>query len=109
MSHLLAPSGRTVHVTDPDGTVRDWLVSPAWALPCGDLDDFLQATGEPWGDDRRFSDGAPSSESGRWVLTQGPDVGPFKERLLQAHKVDVDQALPSIVEGSPIIWTAFDT
>ncbi len=109
MSHLLAPSGRTVHVTDPDGTVRDWLVSPAWALPCEDLGDFLPADGEPWGEGRRFSDGAPSAEDGRWVLTQGPDVGPFKERLLGAQALDLDQALPAISEGARITWTAFDT
>jgi hypothetical protein len=106
MSHLLAPSGRTVHVTDPDGTVRDWLVSPAWALPCEDLDGFLSADGEPWGERRRFSDGEPSAEDGRWVLTQGPDVGPFKERLLAAHPLDTDQLLPEIVEGGPIAWSA---
>ena len=107
MSHLLAPSGRTVHVTDPDGTVRDWLVSPAWALPCDDLGVLLSATGEPWGEKRRFSDGSPSAEDGRWILTQGPDAGSFKERLLQAHLVEVEQTLPAIVEGAPIAWTAF--
>lgn len=109
MSHLLAPSGRTVHVTDPDGTVRDWLVSPAWALPCEDLEDFLDPHGEPWGQERRFSDGEPSAEDGRWVLTQGPDVGPLKKRILEAHALDVDQPLPSIEEGGPLSWNAFDT
>ncbi|GAB3603004.1 hypothetical protein [Microbacterium aureliae] len=107
MSHLLAPSGRTVHVTDPDGTVRDWLVSPAWALPCEDLQDFLPAEGEPWGESRRFSDGAPSADEGRWVLTQGPDVGPLKKRILEAHSPDLRQALPRIEEGAAISWDAF--
>ncbi|MDO8338318.1 MAG: hypothetical protein Q7T15_08700 [Microcella sp.] len=107
MSQLTAPSGRTVHLTDADGTVRDWLVSPAWALPCDDLEQFLPADGEPWGERRRFSDGAPSAEEGRWVLTQGPDAGPLKERLLRAHALDVEQPLPTIAEGDPIAWSAF--
>jgi len=108
MSDIVAPTGRTVHTTDADGTVRDWLVSPAWALPCEDLDDFLTAGGEPWGDER-FSDGLPSSEVGRWVLTQGPDVAPLKERILAAHALDTNQPLPAIGEGMPIAWRAFGT
>ncbi|WP_164233706.1 hypothetical protein [Microbacterium hydrocarbonoxydans] len=107
MSHPLPPSGRTVHTTDPDGTVRDWLASPAWARPCDDLEAFLVATGDPWGEERRFSDGLPSASDGRWVLTQGPDVGPFKERLLAAHRTDDGQELPEISEGAAIGWTAF--
>ena len=109
MSDLLAPSGRTVHTTDPDGTVRDWLVSPAWALPCDDLNRFLDSDGEPWGEDRRFSDGLQSADDGRWVLTQGPDVGPVKRRILEAHVLDVEQRLPDIEEGEPISWIAFGT
>lgn len=108
MSHLLAPSGRTVHLTDPDGTVRDWLVSPAWALPCEDLDGFLDAAGDPWGEMRRFSDGGPAADDGRWVLTQGPDVGPLKKRILEAHALDVSQPLPAIEEAAPVSWSAFD-
>lgn len=89
---LTAPSGRTVHVTGPDGTVRDWLVSPVWAAPADDLDSFLDATGEPWGDD------------GRWVLTNGPDVGELKERLAAAHPIATDATLPEIVEGGALSW-----
>jgi hypothetical protein len=66
MSEITMPTNRTTHTTDADGTVRDWLVSPVWASPCGDLENFLPAEGEPWGD-------------GRWVLTNGPDVGGMKE------------------------------
>lgn len=102
-----APTGRTVHVTDADGTVRDWLVSPAWALPCNDLAAFLEEGGEPWGR-VRFSDGRPASDDGRWVLTNGPDVAPVKERMLVEHAVDVTQPLPPIDEGGAISWDAFD-
>lgn len=108
MTTPVALTGRTVHVTDADGTVRDWLVSPAWALPCTDLDRFLDAEGAPWLD-ARFSDGLPSSEEGRWVLTQGPDVAPLKERMLAAHAIDDAQALPAIVEGGTVVWSAFST
>lgn len=85
---------RTVHLTDAEGTVRDWLISPAWAIPCTDLDAFLASAGEPWGD-------------GRWILTNGPDVSAFKERLLAAHPVDDGQALPTPSEGAEIGWEAF--
>lgn len=49
MSESFMPTNRTTHTTDADGTVRDWLVSPVWASPCGDLEKFLPAEGEPWG------------------------------------------------------------
>lgn len=88
------PSGRTTHLTGPDGTIRDWLVSPAWATPCQDLDQFVDPDGDPWGDD------------GRWVLTQGPDVGPLKERLAAAHPIDVSRRLPEVREGGPVGWWA---
>lgn len=89
---VAAPTGRTTHTTDADGTVRDWLVSPAWAAPCEDLGDFLTEGGAPWGAD------------GRWVLTNGPDVGPFKERLAAAHPLPTDQPLPAPCEGGPLRW-----
>ncbi|MFP5333800.1 MAG: hypothetical protein ACLGIV_00650 [Actinomycetes bacterium] len=87
-----APTGRTVHRTDPDGTVRDWLVSPVWSRPCRDLDDLLDAEGEPWGPD------------GRWVLTNGPDVAPLKGRLHRLHPLVVDQTPGPVVEGAPLRW-----
>lgn len=87
------PTNRTVHYTDPDGTVRDWLVSPAWAAPCEDLGEFLSPDGEPWGE-------------GRWVLTQGPDVGKLKERLYLSHPINTSQDLPEPVEGGHIRWVA---
>lgn len=108
MTDPTAPTGRTVHLTDADGTVRDWLVSPAWALPCTDLDRFLNASGEPWGGGRRYTDGLPDAADGRWVLTQGPDVAMLKERMLDAHAIDTDQRLPEVTEGGPLSWTAFD-
>lgn len=90
------PTNRTVHYTDPDGTVRDWLVSPAWAAPCEDLGNFLSPDGEPWGE-------------GRWVLTNGPDVGELKERLYQSHPIRTSQELPEPVEGGSISWSADDS
>jgi hypothetical protein len=47
--------------------------------PCEDLDSLLDATGSPWGD------------NGRWTLTQGPEVAPFKERLYQRRPLVLDQ------------------
>ncbi|MHA7155683.1 hypothetical protein [Arthrobacter sp. TMN-50] len=95
MSEASKPTNRTVHATGPDGTIRDWLVSPAWAAPCGDLENFLSPDGNPWGE-------------GRWVLTNGPDVGDLKERLYQAHPITT-QALPEPQEGGDIQWSADGT
>ena len=88
----LAPTGRTVHNTDADGTVRDWLISSARATPAQDLHDFLPADGDPW--------------PGRWVLTNGPDVAEFKERLAAAHPIAPHQPLPGPVEDVAMTWTA---
>jgi hypothetical protein len=88
----LHPTGRTVHRLDPDGTVRDWLVSPVWARPCDDLDQVLDADGEPWG------------PYGRWVLTNGPDVAPFKRHLAGQDPLCEDQDPPALVEGGPLRW-----
>jgi hypothetical protein len=87
------PTNRTVHTTDADGTVRDWLVSPVWAAPCEDLEKFLPADGDPWA-------------GGRWVLTNGPDVGMLKETLAQAHPIDTSQPIDPPVEGGKVHWTA---
>lgn len=89
------PHERTTHLPAADGTVRDWLVSPAWATPCDDLEEFLVAEGLPWGED------------GRWVLTNGPDVGPLKERIL-APRMRTDVPLPAIVEGGDVDWIHAD-
>jgi hypothetical protein len=93
MSEITMPTNRTTHTTDADGTVRDWLVSPVWASPCGDLENFLPAEGDPWGD-------------GRWVLTNGPDVGGLKERLAEAHPIDIGQSIEPPVEGGAVSWSA---
>ncbi len=85
-------SDRSVHTLDGRGFVRDWLVSPAWSLPCDDLDEVLSPTGSPWGED------------GRWVLTNGPDVAPLKERLHERHPLLVEQPLPDVVEGGTVEW-----
>jgi hypothetical protein len=85
---------RTVHDLDPDGTIRDWLASPAWSTPCDDLDRVLDATGSPWGD------------TGRWTLTNGPDVAPLKSRLYRNRPLVTDQPLPDVVEGGALVWRA---
>ncbi|MGH3715774.1 MAG: hypothetical protein ACRDT4_20300 [Micromonosporaceae bacterium] len=91
-------TGRTVHRLDAAGTVRDWLVSPAWSAPCDDLDQLLDATGSPWG--------APGQRNGRWVLTNGPDVAPLKQRLYERRPLVVDQPLPEVVEDCELRWRA---
>jgi hypothetical protein len=85
-------TGRTIHRLDSNGTVRDWLVSPAWSRPCLDLDQVLDPAGEPWG------------PTGRWVLTNGPDVAPLKRRLFGRHPLRRDQAPVELVEGGPLTW-----
>jgi hypothetical protein len=89
-----AVSGRTVHRLDRRGTVRDWLISPAWSRPCEDLDAVLAADGSPWGDD------------GRWRLTNGPDVAPLKRRLYLRAPLVADQAPVEASEGGPLEWRA---
>jgi len=88
------PTGRTVHALDPTGLVRDWLAGPAWSAPVDDLDAVLDPTGSPWGPE------------GRWVLTNGPDVAPLKERLYARRPLVTDQVLPDPMEGSPFTWVA---
>jgi len=88
------PTGRTVHTLDSVGYVRDWLVGPAWAAPCDDLDGVLDAAGSPWG------------ELGRWMLTNGPDVAPVKQRLHAQRPLVLDQPLPELVNGGALSWVA---
>jgi hypothetical protein len=87
-------TGRTVHALDVAGYVRDWLAGPAWSVPCDDLGEVLDADGDPWG------------PGGRWVLTNGPDVAPLKERLYARRPLVVEQPLPDVAEGGPVAWTA---
>jgi len=91
---MTVPTGRTVHTLDPTGLVRDWLAGPAWSSPVAELDAVLDATGSPWGPD------------GRWMLTNGPDVAPLKERLYALRPLVTDQALPDPVEGGRFTWVA---
>ncbi|MGI5282179.1 hypothetical protein ACQEVF_02500 [Nonomuraea polychroma] len=81
---------RTVHALDGRGTVLDWLVSPVWREPADDLGKHLRADGDPWG------------ERGRWVLTNGPDVTPFKEELYRHRPLPRDPVTGPIVDGGPI-------
>ena len=87
----IAPTDRTVHLLDERGTVRDWLVSPAWTAPCDDLGALVEATGSPWGPE------------GRWVLTNGPEVARLKERLSERRPLVTDQPLPNVAENAPLI------
>lgn len=89
-------SDRTVHQLDRNGYVRDWLVGPAWSHPCDDLDAVLDATGSPWG--------PPGDRTGRWVLTNGPDVAPLKSVLYERRPLVTDQPLPAVTEGGPMSW-----
>jgi hypothetical protein len=84
--------GRTIHSLDERGFIRDWLVSPGWGTPCDDLAQVLESTGSPWGSD------------GRWVLTNGPDVAPLKEKLYRRHPLLLTQPLPDVVEGGAVEW-----
>ena len=86
-------AGRTLHLLDRRGFIRDWLVSPAWSAPCGDLSQLLDPDGSPWG------------PNGRWVLTNGPDVAPLKAQLYRLHPLLSEQQLPDVVEGGPLNWT----
>lgn len=88
----LPPTGRTVHGLDGAGFVRDWLTGPVWSTPCHDLSEVLDSDGDPWG------------EGGRWVLTNGPDVGPLKRTLFGRRPFLVEQPLPDPVEGAAIRW-----
>ena len=88
-------TGRTTHSLDSSGLIRDWLVSPAWKSPCGDLlGVMVDSDGEPWGPD------------GRWTLTQGPEVAPLKERLYRYRPLVIDQTQPKIEEGGPVSWVS---
>jgi hypothetical protein len=89
-----ASTGRTVHMLDRSGHLRDWLVSPAWTSECADLAEVVPADGSPWG------------PGGRWVLTNGPDVAPLKKRLYARHPIVTDQPLPEVAEGGEIRWVA---
>lgn len=88
----IATTERTVHALDRNGFVRDWLTAPAFATPCLDLHDVLDADGSPWGED------------GRWVLTNGPDVAPLKRRLYRRHPLALEQALPQVLDGAAFSW-----
>ena len=90
----LYPAERTVHLTSADGSILDWLTSPVWSTPCDDLAVDVATSGDPFAPD------------GRWVLTNGPDVGPLKEKLYARHGLDVDRDLPAPVEGGPLAWFA---
>ncbi len=93
--HIPERTNRTTHSLDATGLIKDWLVSPAWKAPCGDLlSALIEESGEPWG------------PNGRWTLTQGPEVAPLKERLHACRPLVIDQALPQIVEGGPVSWIA---
>lgn len=80
----------STHQLDERGAVRDWLVAGPWAAPL-DLDGVLDATGSPWGQD------------GRWVLTNGPDVTPFKASLYHREPL-ADQPPPAVVSGGEARW-----
>ncbi|GAB3710315.1 hypothetical protein [Mariniluteicoccus flavus] len=89
-------SDRTVHALDERGTVRDWLVTPAWEEPADDLDAVLAPTGSPWQD-------TPAG-LGRWVLTNGPDVTPCKEALHRRRPLGEHPPVGGPVAGGPVAY-----
>lgn len=92
----MAITNRTVHPLDERGTIRDWLVTPAWIEQADDLGDILDATGTPWD-----QPGKP----GRWVLTNGPDVSPLKERLFAARPLAGEPPAGKVMEGAAVTYT----
>ncbi|MFG3690321.1 hypothetical protein [Micromonospora sp. NPDC047740] len=85
-------TNRSVHRLDERGTIRDWLVGPAWREPADDLDRHLDAAGSPWGKD------------GRWVLTNGPDVTTLKQQLYRARPLRRDAPLEPVTEGGQVSY-----
>ena len=83
---------RTIHTLDQNGFIRDWLVSPAWIKPATDLDALLISRGDPFGKD------------GRWVLTNGPDIAPLKEKIFKKRPFYANQVMPEISEGGKVSW-----
>lgn len=90
------PSGRTVHRTDSDGTVRDWFVSPVLARPVTELDALLDAHGSPWPQD--------AGPRARWVLTNGPDVNNVKSALHERSPLVTDQQPPTVHASASFDW-----
>ncbi len=82
-------TGRSPHALGPRGEIRDWLVGPVWAEPADDLNEVLEADGSPWG--------APG-RTGRWVLTNGPDVSGLKQALYARRPLTGE--LPA---GEPVV------
>ena len=83
---------RTIHTLDQNGFIRDWLVSPAWIKPATNLEAVLKSKGDPFGKD------------GRWVLTNGPDIAPLKEKIYKKRPFHPDQVMPEICEGGNLAW-----
>ncbi|MFD1044884.1 hypothetical protein ACFQ1S_04370, partial [Kibdelosporangium lantanae] len=79
------------HLLDDRGYVRDWLVAGPWNEPL-DLTGTLDPDGSPWGPD------------GRWVLTNGPDVTPFKAKLYSLSPL-VEESVTPVVEGEKVTYS----
>ncbi|NNG20701.1 hypothetical protein HJ590_14265 [Naumannella sp. ID2617S] len=93
---------RTVHALDARRNIRDWLISPAYATPA-DLAAELADQGDPFRSDS--SGPEVSHEHARWVLTNGPDVTPLKERILPARRI-TEPPNGEPIEGGPFTLTA---
>ncbi len=78
------------HRLDPRGGVRDWLVAGPWRAGL-DLSTLLSPDGSPWG------------PYGRWVLTNGPDVTPFKTKLYRHYPL-AEQPPSPLVEGGEVSY-----
>lgn len=97
------PTGRTVHTTTADGTVLDWLVCPAWTEPVEDLAEHVVPDGDP------FTVPEGETRLARWVLTNGPDSGPLKERLARAHPLPDEPPSGEVTDGGALTWTTGTT
>lgn len=95
-------TNRTVHQLDARRTIRDWLVSPAYAAEA-DLAGDLPEVGDPF-----RVDGQLSHTDTRWVLTNGPDVTPLKEKLLPARALTAPP-VGEVVEGGRFTLAVGDT
>ena len=85
---------RTIHLLDKNGYIRDWLVTRAWITPANDLEKLLIASGDPFGKD------------GRWVLTNGPDIAPLKNKLFKNRPFISKQSMPEVIESGEVTWFA---
>lgn len=70
------------------------MVTPAWITAADDLHNLLAAEGDPFGSE------------GRWVLTNGPDIAPLKDKIYKNRPFTEAQKMPVVMEGGSLEWAA---